>query len=202
MTATPEDYQAWFNGLDDDARHMAQAAGLDLPPDDHRIMTANRIGVEDHDGLPKFRRNGAVRVCDPLTERHTSDDEAEDAPPDELRADLAAGMRRVFLWVISDNDEPSQFFKNPMRVVRRFAIVCRAINIGSFSEYPLSKIAGLCGCTRANLSKISCDFRDSMGSKYLRGPGARESSRDIFRQSAIEAHERRRQAKPDASECL
>jgi len=196
--ATPEDYQDFVASLGPEDRARLIAEGISGPPENGTF--SNRFVVRDDDGLSKYTKNGCVRVCDPLTELHTNDDE-DDESPDAIREDLADGLRCVFLWIISDNAEPAGFFKNPLRIARRFAIVCRSIGIGSFSELPLSKLAGLSGCTRANLSKISCDFRDVMGSKYLRGPGARESSRDIFRQSAIEAHERRRQAKPDDPQC-
>jgi len=188
MKATSEDYDNFLEGLTPEERELLAEQGIEGPPGEV-VLFAGAIPVREEDGLPKFRLNGGARVGDPLAEQHKADE--EDDAPDELRADLAAGLRKVFLWILAGLS-PRAILQRPQVVANRLAIVGRVLGLNGLGECTLADLGREGHLTRAAFSKIAINFRDAMGNKFLTAKGDRDHHRGAAQKITKQAWGRRK----------
>jgi hypothetical protein len=174
MIATREDYEDFFASLTLEEAALLAAAGIDRQPDDARILAANCFDIREEDGLPKYLRNGAARVPDPLTATHEA--EEIDEPTAPLREDLAEGLRKVFLWILAGLS-PRAILQRPRIVANRIAIVGRVLGLNGLGECTHADLAREGSLSRAAYSKLAISFRDVLGNKFLAARGDREHTR-------------------------
>ena len=189
MKATPQDYEIFLAGLTEGERELLAYEGITGPPPDGPEPHAGHFPIRSEDGLEAYQKNGVPRVPDPLTESHRADE--PDEAPDRLRADLAEGLRRVFLWLLAGMS-PRTLFKRPRILANRAAILCRILAVNEFDQHTLADLARLAGMTRAGFSKIATNFRDGMNARFLVAAGDREHTRAGSRVRALRAWEHKK----------
>jgi hypothetical protein len=162
MRATPADYQNFIASLTPAEREQAIAAGLDQPPFDGPERSGN-FQIRDDDGLPMFRKNLGRH---PLVHEATRAPDAEDEPDTEIPAALAEALRRITLWLLG-SFEPQQLHANGRTAASRLFILARALRLNGYDRPSLAEIAEGAGLTRASLSSIGVDLRDTFGNQHL-----------------------------------
>ena len=192
MKATEQDYQNFLAGLTEAERELLAAEGIDGPPPDGPMPHSGHFEVRAEDGLPSYQKNGVSRVPDPLTESHRDDDPEE--APDKLRADLAEGLRRVFVWLLAGMS-PRTLFKRPQILANRAAILCRILAVNEFDQCTLADFARLAGMSRAGFSKLAVNFRDGMDARFLVAAGDREHTRAGARARTLRAWQKKKRSR-------
>jgi hypothetical protein len=180
------DLQAWIATLDDDARQVAIAAGLDKPLEDSFRFDRN-APLREFDGLETCRKNGALHPVEKTID-HTVDEANEDIETDPA---LAAALRRILQWVVGNESAKSMFEHSKTLAVRIF-ILARCLRINDCDKPTLAQVAALAGYSRAALSKVAVQMRDAFGVPNLT-PQNREEHRGTARQAALDSWERRKQ---------
>lgn len=184
MKATAEAYRAFVEGLPEDERATALAAGLNQPPEDGILRTG--LVIRETDGLPLFLKNGRAKAA-PMADH--SDEDEEPLPP--FREDLAEALRAVLGWLLR-GVTVEKFFRKPQAVVVRLYALARLLQMNDFAEKSVSKAGELAGMSRANLSKAGCEIRDAVGQRFFAAPGDRSQHRELTRRTALRAWAKRR----------
>jgi hypothetical protein len=182
--ANAESYRAFVEGLPEDQRAMALAAGLDQPPEDGILRTG--LVIRETDGLPLFFKNGAVKAA----KLNEPDEDEEPLPP--FREDLAEALRAVLGWLLR-GVTVEKLFRKPQAVIVRVYALARLLGLNGFADMSVSKAAELAGMTRANLSKAGVEIRDAVGQKFFCAPGDRTQHRELTRRTALRSWEKRRE---------
>ena len=193
---SPETYQAWLESLSPEDRQRAIEAGLDHPPEDGKIMGANRYDVREDDGLDRFKKNSSPH---PLKTEAWVDHSEHEERPAELTSELATALRRVVQFLVGEY-KAREIISRSDTVGLRVLMLARCLEINETDRVSLASIAEGVGLSRACLSKVSCHLRDTFQNGHIQ-PHAREGSRDICREATSAAWSRRRRGAAIVEKC-
>ena len=190
MTASDEDYRAWFTTLNAADQASALAAGVDRPLPDDFVGYNSKTAIRDEDGLPRFSKNGVPRVQEAIVDHSDEQDQ-------ELRfdPDLGEALRKVFLWLVGDRSPIDLLKSRTEALALKIFVIARILRLNDYDRLSLASVAKATDQSRAGISKVSCNLRDLLGDKFLSAPGDRQSSREGQRRATLRAWEKRRALK-------